>query len=172
MKFDKIVKQFIFETLDTKIPFNPIKLGQTYSQTFKKYEKLYIIKSNMFDLNDVKNILHIEFKNIDKNTYDLTYDIGYPGAIYGIVFNWTIDLIKSNKYENIQHIVIGTHFDITNKSHQQRKDVYDKIIKKFIKLNPKYEENKNLVEKLYSRIKNPIDRNNVVIFAISLKEPI
>lgn len=170
MQFDMFLEDLIFEAMNTKILFDPIKFNDSYVEMFDQYNIPYQIEANLVNFNEFSNILDIVIRQVNRDMSNPIVQGNYSNETYGIVLNWTIDLLNSKIYETIEHIVISSIFNKTDKTHELRGRTYGKIMKKFLEIRPDYVENHILAETYMPNNLNDFDK--IPIFALSkLKNP-
>jgi hypothetical protein len=167
MKFAEEFEIMMFEMLDTRIEYRPDKRDDTVVQRFSMYDRTYEIQADVFEYGRYRSVLHIGFKNVDKDTFDVTNDVGYPGGVYGAVLNWTIDFIDS--YGSIGNIIIGAHSNEPDDMHRMKGRMYGKILKKFLKLRPDFIENRDLCDDIAINNRDKFNMDNYILMAVSRK---
>ena len=143
--FEMFYEDMMNETFEKSVVFNPIvtDYGDRIEsvQDFSSHEIKYkVVGTFVPDMKNLANVLHIEFMNVDKNSYELTNDSPSPSEVFGIVFNWTNDYLKDTKHK-INHIIVATGNAGDSKKFGKQSRLYMKIIDRFLNIHPEFFKN-------------------------------
>jgi hypothetical protein len=126
------------EMYDTRIEYKPVISGSDTCQDFKVHDISYRVLAKFVpNIHDMSNVLHVEFMNIDKDSFDITKDCYSPAKVFGIIFNWVDDYLM-NADGRIDHIVIATTNNNDDKYFGKRSRLYATFVKKFLDNHPEY----------------------------------
>jgi hypothetical protein len=161
--FDEFYESIMVEVCDTKVEYNPILYSDRAEQSFTVNDKEYkVIAVFIPDFRGIENTLHVEFKNVPKNTYKITNDCTSPGEVFGIVLNWVVDHVKMTS-EQIDNIVILTGNQNDERRFGKQSLLYKKLAEKFTKLNSDFVRNLKFEKMLTT------NNNSYAIFIVSRK---
>lgn len=170
MRFEKLCNVLLTEIFNNHMNYNPIRSTNkdnknSLSQYFNVKNKNFKVRADMFSIPGYQNILHIEFtrvKNDGSEITNLTNDIkGYTGDIYGLIINWTYDVLNDPLFANIvDHIlIIGEH----DGGSFAKGQFYNKLADWFVKKHNNWKRDDELSNLIYDKL----SKNDYSIIAIS-----